>query len=34
MFAETDDDGRFIRVEEATLMLQGVESDRGLGNVR
>ncbi|KZR49684.1 hypothetical protein A3N69_09805 [Klebsiella aerogenes] len=34
MFAETDDDGRFIRVEDATLMLQGVESDRGLGNVR
>jgi hypothetical protein len=34
MFAETDDSGRFIRIEEATLMLKGLESDRDLGNAR
>ncbi|MCL6722930.1 nuclear transport factor 2 family protein [Klebsiella sp. T2.Ur] len=34
MFAETDDSGRFIRVEEATLMLKGAESDRDLGSAR
>ncbi|MCL7650505.1 nuclear transport factor 2 family protein, partial [Klebsiella pneumoniae] len=34
MFAEIDDSGRFIRIEEATLMLKGRESDRDLGSVR
>lgn len=33
MFAEIDDSGRFIRIEEATLMLKG-ESDKDLGSVR
>ena len=34
MFAEIDDSERFIRIEEATLMLKGRESDRDLGSVR
>ncbi len=34
MFAEIDDSGRFIRIEEATLMLKGRESDKDLGSVR
>jgi len=34
MFAETDDSGRFIRIEEATLMLKGLESDRDLSSAK
>lgn len=34
MFAETDDSGRFIRIEEATLMLKGLEGDRDLGSAK
>lgn len=34
MFAETDDSGRFIRIEEATMMLKGLESDRDLGSAK
>lgn len=34
MFAETDESGRFIRIEEATLMLKGLESDRALGSIK
>ncbi|WRH13328.1 nuclear transport factor 2 family protein [Pantoea sp. JZ2] len=34
MFAETDDSGLFVRIEEATLMLKGLESDRDLGSTR
>lgn len=34
MFAETDDSGRFILIEEATLMIKGLESDRDLGSAR
>lgn len=33
-FAETDDSGLFVRIEEATLMLKGLESDRDLGSAR
>ncbi len=31
LFGELDDEGRFVRVEETTLMLTGGEADRGLG---
>jgi hypothetical protein len=34
LFGEFAPDGRFRRVEEITLMLSGMESDRGLGNAR
>ncbi|WP_437616401.1 nuclear transport factor 2 family protein [Erwinia sp. V71] len=34
MFAEMDDCGRFLRVDETTLMLEGTERDRGLGSAR
>lgn len=34
MFAETDESGRFIRIEETTLMLKGTESDRDLGSAK
>lgn len=34
MFAEMDDSGRFLRIEEATLMLQGTESDRAIGSAK
>lgn len=34
MFAETDESGRFQRIEETTLMLKGTESDRDLGNAK
>ncbi|NHV09531.1 nuclear transport factor 2 family protein [Cronobacter turicensis] len=34
MFAETDDEGRFVRIEETTLMLKGREDDRDLGSAR
>lgn len=27
MFAETEESGRFLRIEETTLMLKGTESD-------
>jgi hypothetical protein len=33
-FGELDADGRFSRVEETTLMLEGAESDRGIGSAR
>ena len=34
LFAETDSSGRFLRIEEATQMLRGTESDRALGSAR
>jgi len=34
LFAELDEDGRFSRVQETTLMLTGSESDRGIGSAR
>lgn len=34
LFAELDAAGRFLRVEEATLMLEGLESDRGMGSMK
>lgn len=34
MFAEIDASGRFLRIEEATLMLKGTESDRALGGAK
>ena len=34
LFGERGEDGRFIRVEETTLMLEGAEHDRNLGSAR
>ncbi|KGT93329.1 hypothetical protein NG99_11725 [Erwinia typographi] len=34
MFAEMDTVGRFLRIEETTLMLAGTESDRDLGSAK
>jgi hypothetical protein len=34
VFAEYAPDGRFVRLEEVTLMLSGTESDRSLGSAR
>ncbi|MFC4331132.1 nuclear transport factor 2 family protein [Streptomyces andamanensis] len=34
LFAELAADGRFRRIEETTLMLQGAEDDRTLGSAR
>jgi hypothetical protein len=34
LFADVAPDGRFRRIEETTLMLQGTDSDRGLGSAR
>ncbi|MEU9132636.1 nuclear transport factor 2 family protein [Kitasatospora sp. NPDC048540] len=34
LFAEFAPDGRFRRVEETTLMLEGAEGDRNLGSAR
>lgn len=34
MFATLDSEGRFIRIEETTLMLEGSESDRDMGNAK
>lgn len=34
LFAELDTEGRFLRVEETTLMLAGAESDREMGSVK
>ncbi|MFC1439190.1 nuclear transport factor 2 family protein [Streptacidiphilus sp. N1-10] len=34
VFAEMAPDGRFNRIEETTLMLQGTAADRGLGSAR
>jgi hypothetical protein len=34
LFGERDQDGRFTRVEETTLMLEGAEHDRKLGSAR
>ncbi|WP_344658376.1 nuclear transport factor 2 family protein [Catenulispora subtropica] len=34
VFAERAPDGRFVRLEEVTLMLAGAEADRGLGSAR
>lgn len=34
MFAEMDESGRFLRIEETTLMLKGTESDRALGSAK
>ena len=34
LFAELDGKGRFARVEETTLMLEGAASDREMGNMK
>ncbi|MDQ7990911.1 MAG: hypothetical protein REI09_14870 [Candidatus Dactylopiibacterium sp.] len=34
LFAELDAQGRFVRVEETTLMLEGAEADREMGSVQ
>lgn len=34
VFADLAPDGRFSRIEETTLMLQGSDSDRGMGSAR
>ena len=34
LFAELDAEGRFSRIEETTLMLEGDEADRGIGSVK
>eukprot|EP01037_Dinobryon_pediforme_P022583 gene22583-23789_t len=34
LFAELDAEGRFARIEETTLMLEGVESDREMGSMK
>jgi hypothetical protein len=34
VFAERAADGRFVRLEEVTLMVAGTEADRGLGSAR
>lgn len=34
MFAEIEESGRFLRIEETTLMLKGTESDRNLGSAK
>ncbi|THT98750.1 nuclear transport factor 2 family protein [Lampropedia puyangensis] len=34
LFAQLDDAGRFTRIEETTLMLEGAESDRAIGCIK
>lgn len=34
MFATLDAEGRFCRIEETTLLHEGSEADRGMGNAR
>lgn len=34
LFAQIDEQGRFTRVEETTLMLEGLEADRDIGNLK
>ncbi|MFF7754542.1 nuclear transport factor 2 family protein [Streptomyces sp. NPDC007971] len=34
VFADLAPDGRFIRIEETTLMLEGSEADRNIGSAR
>jgi len=34
LFAELDAEGRFKRIEETTLMLEGAESDREIGSMK
>jgi hypothetical protein len=34
LFAELDAEGRFARIEETTLMLEGAESDREMGSMK
>ncbi len=34
LFAELDAEGRFARVEETTLMLEGADSDREIGSMK
>ncbi|UYO92432.1 nuclear transport factor 2 family protein [Pollutimonas sp. M17] len=34
LFAEMDTEGRFARIEETTLMLEGAESDREMGSMK
>lgn len=34
LFAQLDEEGRFARVEETTLMLEGEEADRDIGSVK
>ena len=34
LFGELDEKGRFVRIEETTLMLEGAEADRNIGSVK
>ena len=34
MFAETEESGRFLRIEETALMLEGKENDHDLANAK
>lgn len=34
LFGELDHEGRFLRIEETTLMLEGAEADRNIGSVK
>ncbi|MFC4298672.1 nuclear transport factor 2 family protein [Castellaniella hirudinis] len=34
LFAQIDQDGRFARIEETTLMLEGAETDRDIGSAK
>jgi len=34
LFAELDASGRFVRIEETTLMLEGTEADRQMGSMK
>lgn len=34
LFAEMDEAGRFLRIEETTLMLEGGEADRDIGSAK
>lgn len=34
LFAQIDASGRFVRIEETTLMLEGAEADRNIGTVK
>lgn len=34
LFAQVDECGRFVRVEESTIMVEGAEADRSIGSVK
>lgn len=34
LFGEVDKEGKFVRIEETTLMLEGAEADRNIGSVK